>query len=260
VAARRTVILIAAVVVAAIAAVAVYSYLTTVQDRANKDAKLVKVFVVKKDIAKGLPGEQALDQGFIKPDQINVKFRATTALTDVNVIRGRVALTNLAANQVVVDGQFVDPKVATVSSAQRIPAGNVAITIQVDQVRGVANLVQPGDKVNMLVSIRSGKEEYLYQNVPVLFVGSQAAPQPGETTATTQPATATQGSGLITVAVTPLAAQRIAFVSTGGGASGGGGGGSIYLTLVPPDNNPTPMGAIDSNSVIPPPSELTPVP
>ena len=259
-AARRTVILIAAVVVAAIAAVAVYSYLTTVQDRANKDAKLVKVFVVKKDIAKGLPGEQALDQGFIKPDQINVKFRATTALTDVNVIRGRVALTNLAANQVVVDGQFVDPKVATVSSAQRIPAGNVAITIQVDQVRGVANLVQPGDKVNMLVSIRSGKEEYLYQNVPVLFVGSQAAPQPGETTATTQPATATQGSGLITVAVTPLAAQRIAFVSTGGGASGGGGGGSIYLTLVPPDNNPTPMGAIDSNSVIPPPSELTPVP
>ena len=80
-AARRTVILIAAVVVAAIAAVAVYSYLTTVQDRANKDAKLVKVFVVKKDIAKGLPGEQALDQGYIKPDKINVKFRATTALT-----------------------------------------------------------------------------------------------------------------------------------------------------------------------------------
>ena len=152
-AARRTVILIAAVVVAAIAAVAVYSYLTTVQDRANKDAKLVKVFVVKKDITKGLPGEQALDEAFVKPDEINVKFRPATALTDVNVIRGKVALTNLAANQVVVDGQFVDPKVATVSSAQRIPTGNVAITIQVDQVRGVANLVQPGDKVNMLVSV-----------------------------------------------------------------------------------------------------------
>ena len=71
----------------------------------------------------------------------------------MNVIRGKVALTNLAANQVVVDGQFVDPKVATVSSAQRIPTGNVAITIQVDQVRGVANLIQPGDKVNMLVSV-----------------------------------------------------------------------------------------------------------
>lgn len=244
-AARRTVILIAAVVVAAVAAVAVYSYLTTVQDRANKDAKLVKVFVVKKDITKGLPGEQALDQGFIKPDKINVKFRAATALTDVNVIRGRVALTNLAANQVVVDGQFVDPKVATVSSAQRIPTGNVAITIQVDQVRGVANLVQPGDKVNMLVSVHSGKEEYLFQNVNVLFVGSQAAPQPGETTATTEPTTTTQGSGLITVAVPPAAAQRIAFVTAAGDA-----GSSIYLTLVPPDNIPQQLPAIDMNNVI----------
>ena len=256
-AARRTVILIAAVVVAAIAAVAVYSYLTTVQDRANKDAKLVKVFVVKKDITKGLPGEQALEEGFIKPDKINVKFRAATALTDVNVIRGRVALTNLAANQVVVDGQFVDPRVATVSSAQRIPTGNVAITIQVDQVRGVANLVQPGDRVNMLVSIHTGTEEYLYQNVPVLFVGSQAAPQPGETTATTTPDTATnQGSGLITVAVSPVAAQRIAFVS-----SGGESGSSIYLTLVPPDNvalQRSQIPPISLDNVIPEDNQLTP--
>jgi pilus assembly protein CpaB len=244
VAARRTVILIAAVVVAAIAAVAVYSYLTTVQDRANKDAKLVKVFVVKKDITKALPGEQALDQGFIKPDKINVKFRPSTALTDVNVIRGKVALTNLAANQVVVDGQFVDPKVATVSSAQRIPTGNVAITIQVDQVRGVANLIQPGDKVNMLVSIHEGQEEYLYQNVNVLFVGSQAAPQPGETTATTVPGTV-QGSGLITVAVPARAAQKIAFVAGSGDAAN-----SIYLTLVPPDNVPVPLSPIDTGNVI----------
>jgi pilus assembly protein CpaB len=158
-----------------------------------------------------------------------------------------VALTNLAANQVVVDGQFVDPKVATVSSAQRIPSGSVAITIQVDQVRGVANLVQPGDKVNMLVSIHSGKEEYLYQNVNVLFVGSQAAPQPGETTATTTPTTGAQGSGLITVAVPPAAAQRIAFVSSGGDA-----GSSIYLTLVPPDNEPQQLPAVDTNNVIEP--------
>jgi len=251
VAARRTVILIAAVVVAAVAAVAVYSYLTTVQDRANKDAKLVKVFVVKKDITKGLPGEQALDQGYIKPDKINVKFRATTALTDPNVIRGKVALTNLAANQVVVDGQFVDPKVATVSSAQRIPTGNVAITIQVDQVHGVANLVQPGDKVNMLVQVHAGQEEYLYQNVPVLFVGSQAAPQPGETTATTQPGAPVQGSGLITLAVRPEAAQRIAFVESTNNSNAG-----IYLTLVPPDNAPKAIPPIDLGSVID--SSLTP--
>ena len=71
---------------AAIAAVAVYSYLTTVQDRANKDAKLVKVFVVKKDITKGLPGEQALDQGFIKPDKINVNVSVKAEIDGKHVV------------------------------------------------------------------------------------------------------------------------------------------------------------------------------
>jgi len=247
VAARRTVILIAAVVVAAIAAVAVYSYLSTVQERANKDAKLVKVFVVKKDITKGLPGEQALAEGYVKPDEINVKFRPSSAITDVNIIRGKIALTNLAANQVVVDGQFVDPKVAQVSSAQRIPTGSVAVTIQVDQVRGVANLIQPGDRVNLMVRDPEGSQRFLYQNANVLFVGSQAALQPGETTATTQPGQQqTQGSGLITLAVKPDAALRIAFVA-------GQEENTIYLALVPPDNNAiSPSPAIDAGNLVDP--------
>src|SRR5947207_2580066 len=52
---RRTVILVAALVIAAVAGVATFSYLSGVQSRANKGATLVKVFVVKKDIAKGFP-------------------------------------------------------------------------------------------------------------------------------------------------------------------------------------------------------------
>jgi len=63
---RRTVILIAAIVIAAIAAVAIYSYLNTVQDRAYNNAKLVDVYRVVKDVKKGQPGEQAIDGGFVK--------------------------------------------------------------------------------------------------------------------------------------------------------------------------------------------------
>ena len=59
--ARRTVILVAAVIVAAVAAVITYTYLNGVQRRAYKNATLVKVFVVKKDVKKGLPGGQILD-------------------------------------------------------------------------------------------------------------------------------------------------------------------------------------------------------
>jgi pilus assembly protein CpaB len=230
---RRTVILIAAVVIAAIAAVAIYSYLNNVQNRAYNDAKLVSVYRVEKDIKKGLPGEQAIDGAFVKKSTIPQKYRPTTALTDINTIRGKVALNDLSAGQVVVDGMFVEPRAATVSFAQRIPAGQVAVSVQVDQVHGVANLVVPGDKVNILAAAPDG-ERYLFQNVNVLAIGSTPAPQPGETTATT---TAAAGGGLITFSVPALAAAKIAVAQ------------NMYLTLVPPGNQPIAVPPVNQGNL-----------
>ena len=232
---RRTVILIVAVVVAAVAAFATYAWLDGVQERANKDAKLVRVFKVTKDIEKGTAGEQALEAEAIKGDEAPQEFRPATALTDINAIRGRVALTKLAAGQIVVDGMFVDPRVAQVTAAQRIPAGQVAVTISVDQVAGVAGLLVPGDKVNIMTSNPAGGQQLLYQNVNILFIGNTAAPQAGETQ---EVAAAT--SNLITFAVPPAAAQKIVQASKGAG---------IYLTLVPPDNQPVRVPPTDPNNL-----------
>jgi len=224
--------LIIAVVVGLIAAGAIYSYLNNVQERAYNDAKLVKVFRVEKNIQKGMPGEQAIDQEFIKSGEIPQKYRPTTALTDINQIRGKVALNDLSTGQIVVDGMFVEPRAATVSFAQRIPAGQVAITISVDQIRGVANLIVPGDQVNILASAQDGTR-YLFQNVNVIAVGSTPAPQPGETTAAT-PVTA---GGPITFAVPALAAAKIS-IATG-----------VYLTLVPPGNQPVAVPPITPSNL-----------
>jgi pilus assembly protein CpaB len=102
----------------------------------------------------------------------------------------------------------------------------VAVTISVDQVKGVAGLLVPGDKVDMMVA-NGPNLQMLFQNVNILFIGSTAAPQAGETQAV-----APAASNLITFAVPPLAAQKIAQVAQGTG---------IYLVLVPPDNQPTPV-------------------
>jgi len=221
---RRTVILIVAVVVALVAAGAIYSYLNSVQDRAYNNAKLVKVYRVDKDIKKGLPGETAIDQDYVKSGDIPQQYRPTTALTDINAIRGKVALNDLSAGQIVVDGMFVEPRAATVSFAQRIPPGQVAVTIQVDNIRGVAGLIVPGDQVNIMAQAQDG-QRYLFQNVNVLAVGNTPAPQPGDTTATTV-AGGNAGGGLMTFAVPPLAAAKISVAS------------GVYLTLVPPGNQP----------------------
>jgi pilus assembly protein CpaB len=227
--------LVVAVVVALVAAGAIYSYLNSVQDRAYNNAKLVKVYRVDKDIKKGLPGEQAIDQDYVKSGDIPQKYRPTTALTDINAIRGKVALNDLSSGQIVVDGMFVEPRAATVSFAQRIPPGQVAVTISVDQVHGVAGLIVPGDQVNMLASAPDGTR-YLFQNVNVLAVGNTPAPQPGDTTATSTPA-AGGNSGLMTFAVPPLAAAKITVAS------------NVYLTLVPPGNQPVPVPSVGPNNL-----------
>ena len=98
----------------------------------------------------------------------------------------------------------------------------MAITISVDSVRGVAGLLVPGDKVDILVA-DGASQRLLYQNVEVIAIGTTAAPQAGETAA------ANPGSGLITFAVPPAAATRIVFAAQNGG---------LYLALVPPDNPP----------------------
>lgn len=232
---RRVLILLAAVVLAAIAGVAAYSYLTSAQDRANKNAALVQVFVVKKDIPKALPGDQAISGGYVKQDKIQAKFRPSTALNNEDAIRGKVALTQLAANTVLVDGQFVEPRVAQLTNSERIPKHRVAITVQLDQVHGVAGLLVPGDKVDLMIEYKAGAGaaagalgggsnniRLLYQNVDILFIGSVAAPQPGETTAAANP-----GSNLITFDVPADAAQKIALAQEKG---------AMYATLVPPDN------------------------
>lgn len=225
---RRTVMLVVAVVVAAIAAFATYAWLNGVQDRAYDDATLVRVYKVAKDIDKGVTGEQALESESVRAGRAPQEFRPGTALTNINVIRGKVALTKLSAGQIVVDGMFVEPRAAQVTAAQRIPAGQVAVTISADQVAGVAGLLVPGDKVDIMVSSPTSTN-MLFQNVNILFIGQTAAPEAGETDVV-EPTT----SGLITFAVPAAAAQRIVLATKQPGAT-------IHMALVPPDNQPVPV-------------------
>jgi pilus assembly protein CpaB len=145
------VILIAAVLIGAIAAYALYNYVNGVEDRAYDNAKRVQVFVVKQPIAKGTPGDQAVGDKLVQAGQIPQEFRPATAITDTAVLNGKVALTNLVPGQVVVDGMFVDQATAFVTFSERIPVDQVAVTVSVDQVHGVAGLLVPGDKVNLMV-------------------------------------------------------------------------------------------------------------
>jgi pilus assembly protein CpaB len=246
--ARRTLILIVALAIGTVAAVSSVLYLNSVQSRANGNARLVRVYKVGSTISKGTTGDYAIGHSLIVASSIPDKFYPPTAVTDLSEIKGKVAPLDLAAGQILVENQFVEPSVAHTSfSTTNVPTGQVAITISVDQVHGVAGLVVPGDKVDMMGFFTPPNStdptgqfaHFFYQNVNVIAIGSVAAPTAGNTAPVTNP-----GGGLFTFAVPAEAAERIVLASQKN---------SIYLALVPPDNapgtiNPVNAGQIDTPS------------
>ena len=164
---RRTLILIAAVVVGAISAFLVFNYVNSADDRARANARQVDVLKVAKDIPKGTSGREAQQQGLIVKAQIPAEFKPVTAIVDASIINDKLAVANYATGQILVDGMFADPVDNQITLAGRVPddcaptgfqgstTGKpvpcVGITVSVDATRGVAGVVQPGDYVNILV-------------------------------------------------------------------------------------------------------------
>ena len=275
---RRTLILVAAIAIGALASFLVWNYVNGVQDEAFDNAEQVPVYLVTKPIARGTSGLEA--QAYITKENIPRKFKPANAITNIEDISGKIALSALVPNQVVVSDMFVDASDpnARASFTERLTQirgeDQVAISLNVDQVRGVAGLIQPGDFVNIMLAphgestssdgktTSSGSNpfsfnaRYLYQKAEVLAVGQSAVPQAGtaaaataggDATATTTPAANT---GLITLIVPAKAAQYIASVEPS----------LIYLNLVARDYKPTTQGQIDPGSLLPAEdgSQLTP--
>jgi Flp pilus assembly protein CpaB len=268
---RRTLILAAAIVLGAVAAFALFTYVRGIEDRAHDRAERVEVFKIVQDIPKGTFGDEAFQAGMIEIAGIPREFRPANAITDPAEIDGLVALSDLASNQVVVSNQFVSQAASLSTFAGLLSDNEVAITVAVDHVRGVAGLLVPGDFVNILVNEAADEvnvpldengepvqtdggidpytapARFLYQKVQILAVDQERRLEPGETVSEVEEEgaaaapTGPEAPILVTFAVPAEASQRIASVDDE----------FLHLTLVPRDYQAEPMGPLDQNEVLP---------
>lgn len=271
---RRPLILVAALAVAAVAVFLISQYVGGLKNKAYGNAKRVTVYMVKQDIPRGTYGQEAQSKAEIVQTQIAQQWYPPNAITNLKDIQGQVAVADLSTNQILVKGMFADPTTVNASLASRLNpvqgTDQVAVTIQVDQVHGVAGLLQPGDYVNVMeltggssdggtqssTGLYPGNARFIYQKALVMAVGASPVSQPGDTQAASATGGATstlkpqQDSGLITLMLPADAAQRVASLAAP----------SIYLALVSPDYKPVPLPPLPSESTSPAenPAELTP--
>jgi pilus assembly protein CpaB len=156
---RRTVILIGAIVVGALAAFATLRYVSGVEDQANEDAKQVPILVATDTIPEGMSVAEASSLGLIAQAEIAQSNVPVDAVDSTDQLGNKVAVVDISARTPITNSLWITRDQALVTNSERIPEGMVGVSVSVDQVRGVAGLIVPGDRVNMMVTSASSGEE-----------------------------------------------------------------------------------------------------
>jgi pilus assembly protein CpaB len=228
----------------------------------EKFRDLVTVIVAKQDIPRGTTIEDNLLTSSILP----AKFVEPQAVTNANRIAGMKAAIRISEGEQLTLNKLVTPREAKERSlALATPVGKRAITISVDNIAGLAGMIEPGDYVDVigLLPVPTQSPETgpsmqvatvpLFQKVLVLAVGRQLLEEQEEEKKTffsfgqDKSKKQQKSSPLITIALSPKEASLLTFVNEQG---------RIQLTLrspadaktepIPPANWNTLFQHIDS--------------
>ena len=231
---RRTLMAAAAIVLAAVAGIGVYAYASNADSRAQDQVQFVSALVATSDIAKGTTGQEAVQAGLVSMEKVARGSVPPSVVGNVNDLANKVAAGRIDTKQFITAQTFVSAQDGVGGAfAQAIAKQDlVAVTVNVDSERGVANQIAPGDHVDIATSKKdeSGNSvtTYLLQSVKVLAVGAATAPDQqaaGTTNGAAAPVAAVL-SGLLTFEVSSEDALRV--IDANNGQS------QIYLTLLPP--------------------------
>jgi pilus assembly protein CpaB len=234
---RRTIALVLAVALAALATIALISYINGLEDRTLKGQVSVNVFVAKQDIAAGVTGDTASQQGLIEQTTVPAKVAPEGAITSLQQISGRLAAVQIYKDEIIVQQRFVAPGQG-VKNVLPIAAGKQAVSVAVAGAPAVGGFVQPGDQVSLIVQTVNRRAgglpvvgagsgnivRYLMQNLDVIAVGSRIV-----SSAVPAGTTAEAPAGIFTFAVTPAQAEQLVFAALNT---------TLYFTLLPADSKP----------------------
>jgi pilus assembly protein CpaB len=210
---RRTILLIAAVVVAALGTVLVFLYAQNARTEGEQLREPVQVLVAKSQIEVGTTGAAASSAGAFELRTISRANVVDGAVSDAAPLSELVALTTIFPGQQIIAQQW---GAVGQTSGLALPDGTVALSLQLGDPQRVAGFVQPGSEVAIFTygtapGAETGSVRTLLGPVPVVAVGpSVVATVAGEETGAN---TEQIPTAILTLAVTEAQAQKLIFAS-----------------------------------------------
>lgn len=152
----------------------VYSYSQEKQKEYDKKYGAMKrVVIAARDIAElETIDDTMLDTRSVPEDYVGPAFAA-----DLDSVVGQVAAAPIKKGEQILSTKLLTPGPST-GIALQVSPNKRAVTVPVDEVRGVAKLIRPGDRVDLIAALDVGRGAtarrevtYLMQDVPVLATG-----------------------------------------------------------------------------------------
>lgn len=146
----------------------------------ERSAELTKKFGAMKSIVvatKDINEMQTLDESMLTLESKPVNYVQPQAFLQIEKAVGMVALAPIKAGEQILENKVIEPGPVTGLSLQVAPTKR-AVTIPVDEVRGVARLIKPGDRIDLVAALDVGKGaqqrrevKTIMQDVVVLSTG-----------------------------------------------------------------------------------------
>ncbi|WP_373231875.1 Flp pilus assembly protein CpaB [Cohnella sp.] len=169
---RSKLILIAALLMGIVTTVLFFNYMKQYKEAPALSRNLISVVAVKQEVRMNTK----LSAGMLEVVQIPMESVHPSALKNPSEAAGKVTASNLAAGEILLSNHLKDQQEEAQFVSKKVKDGYRAVSIGVNIVQSVSNLIEPGDFVDIVFTKAEKLTEeristVLLENVHVLSIG-----------------------------------------------------------------------------------------
>jgi pilus assembly protein CpaB len=233
---RRIIAAVAAVLLAGIGAVLLYTYVNTAEARAMDSMASTDVLVATTPIPAGTRGDALGPYVALKKlPKISV---VEGALTDVGDVRELVTTSELQIGEQILKTRFAAPDTTSTGEVE-VPSDMQLVSVSLDPSRTIGSAIQPGNKIALLITaedMKTSKPVTAQALRDVLVVNVQ-----GAVAGSGDDSAAPSGSLMLTLALEPADVARVVWAAENA---------KLWAALEPKDGDHTSNPVITGKNVL----------
>jgi len=153
----RIVLLLIAIILGAVAVVAVVAYINNIRATVEEDVEKVEVLVAAQNIPKETPVEILITAEAVILEAVPRKYLADGVLISLQDYEGYVVASPINKGEQITSTRFIKPE--DLGMAFNIPDDMLAISIPINEIIGVSNLINVGDMVNIIATFKPSETQ-----------------------------------------------------------------------------------------------------